>query len=276
MQELAELSQSAAKAYGNFKNNQTKKEASRIWAEEIANAEDPKQIELAKGYQDQEKEQAKLESQVDSAVSTNLVAQKEPTATDSARAGRVRQSAGLYSTVRANARAYAAMDSYGPAFDSYVKRFNQREVEKGRMPVEPGSPQWQALRSDFDQKWGEQSGMSMANPGFSAAYVYPKLRQEMGRRTEQYTRAWNVGHADRQTDIQLQQLTSKQISLAEFVKRQKGLTRADGVSLKTNNDVWSTLEQAKLTPDQLAGMDGGQNPITKQDLKPPSLPSIDD
>ena len=91
MQELAELSQSAAKAYGNFKNNQTKKEASRIWAEEIANAEDPKQIELAKGYQDQEKEQAKLESQVDSAVSTNLVAQKEPTATDSARAGRVRQ-----------------------------------------------------------------------------------------------------------------------------------------------------------------------------------------
>ena len=45
------------------------------------------------------------------------------------------------------------------------------------------------------------------------------------------------------------------------------MTRADGVSLKTNNDVWATLEQAKLTPDQLAGMDGGQNPITKQDLK---------
>ena len=43
------------------------------------------------------------------------------------------------STVAANARAYAAMDSYGPAFQNYLTKFNQSEVKAERQPVKPGS-----------------------------------------------------------------------------------------------------------------------------------------
>ena len=110
--------------------------------------------------------------------------------------------------------------------------------------------------------------MSSANPGFSAAYVYPKLRQEMGRRTEQYTKVWNVGHADRQTEKDLFELVNNgTMSLDQFFSSQRGLTRGDGVSLKTNDDVWRTLGNAKLTVGQLNAMGDGNNPATNQSIK---------
>ena len=267
LQDLASLSKTASETFVNYSRQQTKKEASAVWAEAIANFESP-EIELeGENYKKQEQEQAQLEQNVNTTVGNNLQKIEEPTAEDAARAGRVRESSGLMSTVAANARAYAAMDSYGPAFQNYLTKFNQSEVKAERQPVEPGSQQWLALRDEFNRKWSQATGLSSANPGFSAAYVYPKLRQEMGRRTEQYTKVWNVGHADRQTEKDLFELVNNGMNLEQFWASQRGLTRGDGVSLKTNDDVWRTLGNANLTFSQLSAMSDGKNPATNQSIK---------
>jgi len=267
LNELGDLSKKAAATYVNYKNQQTKKEAAAVWAENIANFEAPEIQAAGAAYKEQEKAQANLETKVNTTVSGNVQKIKEPTADDSARAGRVRESTGLMSTVAANARAYAAMDSYGPAFQNFLTKTNQQRVSNGLQPIKPGSAEWGGLRDDFNKKWADKTGMSIANPGFTAAYVYPKLRQEMGRRTEQYTKVWNVGHADRQTEKDLFALLNDGMTLDQFWKSQRGLTRGDGVSLKTNDDVWRTLGNAKLMPGQLASMADGKNPSTGQSIK---------
>ena len=109
--------------------------------------------------------------------------------------------------------------------------------------------------------------MSLANPGFTARYVYPSLRRELGRRNETYTRQWNVGHADRTTETDIARLTRGEISLQQYWNTQRGLTRGDGVSLRTNEDIWGTLSRAQLSTSQLNSLTGGINPSTGQDLK---------
>lgn len=267
LKQLGELSQKAAKTFKEVSNSQTKKKAAEVWAEAYNNYEAPEQIALGKEYADAEKEQSSLETKVNTTVSGNVQKIKEPTAEDSARAGRVRETTGIYSTVAANARAYAAMDSYGPAYQSYLTRVNQQRVANGLQPLQPGSAEMRTMRDEFNSKWADQTGMSMANPGFSARYVYPTLRKEMGRRNEQYTKIWNVGHADRTTEKTLFELGQGKINLQQFWEIQRGLTRGDGVSLKTNEDIWGTLARAQLTTTQLTNMKGGVNPSTGQSLK---------
>ena len=57
------------------------------------------------------------------------------------------------------------------------------------------------------------------------------------------------------------------MSIEQFFSSQRGLTRGDGVSLKTNDDVWRTLGNAKLTVGQLNAMGDGNNPATNQSIK---------
>lgn len=260
-QDLMKFSQSAVKEVTKIKNEQTKQEAANVWAEAYNNYEAPEQVALAEEYGQQEQQQNERVTDVETTLSTNLNKKKEVTVQDSADAAKIRKRTGLMEVVAANARAEAAMESYKPALDNYVSRVNAARAERGEPMIEPGAD-YNMVKTDFDRKWSDKTGMSMANPGYTAKYVYPKLRREAAASLETYTKGFNIQQAAITTEDDLQRLQDGELSVNDFFTAQRGLTGRDGKTLKNNSDVWQTLSQADLPPEVLSKLGSETNPTT--------------
>ena len=273
-EDIMKFSSTAVKEVAKIKRQQTKDEASAVWAEAYNNFESPTQKELSSLYTAAEESQVESKSDIDKALTANLQAKGDKiTPMDSADAGKVRTRTGLMGVVQANARAQASMDSYGPAFKTFLQRANAgRAKQKGKVnekgelldgsPVQPGS-QFRNTLTEFNKLWADKTGMAMANPGYTAKYVYPKLRREAAQLEEEYTKSWNVQHADIQLEKNLLELRQTK-DLNKFFTAQKGLTTRDGVSLQTNSDVYSILAQAQFSSKELTDFGDSINPVTNK------------
>ena len=265
LQALAKFSQTAVKEVTRMKNEQVKKEASEIWADAFNNFEEPSAKEI-KPYEQQEKAANETDTDIDVALSKNLQKKQEKgtlTPTDSADAAKVRQATGWRGVVAANARAEAATQSYGPALSTFIDRENQKRIKAGEETIKPGT-EYNRYKRDFDLKWSEQTGMSMANAGYTAKHVYPTLRREAASQSDTYTRQFNRQQAAITTEKDLQRLKDGEIDIATFFVTQKGLTTGDGKTLKSNEDVWATLASAKFSPEKLEELGRQGNPVTNK------------
>ena len=273
-EDIMKFSSTAVKEVAKIKRQQTKDEASAEWAEAYNNFEAPTQKELSSLYTAAEESQAEAKGDIDKTLTANLQAKGDKiTPMDSADAGKVRTRTGLMGVVRANARAQASMDSYGPAFKTFLQKANAgRAEQKGKVnekgelldgsPVQPGS-QFRNTLTEFNKLWADKTGMAMANPGYTAKYVYPKLRREAAQLEEEYTKSWNVQHADIQLEKNLLELRQTK-DLNKFFTAQKGLTTRDGETLQTNTYIYSILAQAQFSSEELTDFGDSINPVTNK------------
>ena len=260
-EDIMKFSQTAVKQANEMKNQQTKQEAAAVWAEAYNNFEAPDQKELADSYTKLEKEAVDASTDVETTLSKNLNKKEVVTVEDSARAAKVRKRTGLMGVVQANAQASAAMESYGPALQTWMSKANAKKAEQGGGMIEPGE-EYNRVKGEFDRLWAEKTGMAMANPAYTAKNVYPKLRREAASQADTYTRSFNVQEAAITTESNLQKLQDGNMSVNDFFISQKGLVGRDGKTLRNNSDVWSTLAQANLGPDKLSTLGTETNPAT--------------
>jgi hypothetical protein len=260
-EDIMKFSQTAVKQANEMKNQQTKQEAAAVWAEAYNNFEAPDQKELANSYTKLEKEAVDASTDVETTLSKNLNKKEVVTVEDSARAAKVRKRTGLMGVVQANAQASAAMESYGPALQTWMSKANAKKAEQGGGMIEPGE-EYNRVKGEFDRLWAEKTGMAMANPAYTAKNVYPKLRREAASQADTYTRSFNVQEAAITTESNLQKLQDGNMSVNDFFISQKGLVGRDGKTLRNNSDVWSTLAQANLSPDKLSTLGTETNPAT--------------
>jgi hypothetical protein len=250
MKGLMDLSEKASKTYLNYQNQKTKKKLSEIWAVNFNAPVNIDEEKLAADYTAEEDAQAEVSQEVGEKLSENLNKKEEPTVQDIADAGRIRKYSGLEGVVAANARAEAAMQSYGPALAKFL----------GKVQPEPGA-KTEATIAEFNARWSDATGMSAANPGYTAKHVYPALRREAAAENDAYTRGWNVAEASKQKDILLQGLSTGDVTLDSYFVQMKGLTRADGKTLMNNDDVWASLK-GKFDTDQLTQMGSATFAVT--------------
>jgi hypothetical protein len=260
-EDIMKFSQTAVKQVNEMKNQQTKDEAAAVWAEAYNNFEAPDQKELADSYTKLEKEAVDASTDVETTLSKNLNKKEVVTVEDSARAAKVRKRTGLMGVVQANAQASAAMESYGPALQTWMSKANAKKAEQGGGMIEPGE-EYNRVKGEFDQRWADKTGMAMANPAYTAKNVYPKLRREAASQADTYTRSFNVQEAAITTESNLQRLQDGNMSVNDFFISQKGLVGRDGKTLRNNSDVWGTLAQANLSPDKLSTLGTETNPAT--------------
>ena len=239
MKGLMKLSSKATETYVKYQNQRTKQKLSEIWATAFQEGPNVDEEALYADYEADEKDQAETAQVVGEGLSQNLNKKEEPTTQDIADAGRLRKYSGLEAVVAANARSAAAMQSYAPALSKWL----------AKVQPEPGAATNLAI-GEFNKRWSDATGMSQANPGYTAKYVYPTLRREAAAENEAYTRGWNAAESAKQKDILLQGLSTGQISLSSYFTQMKGLVKADGKTLMNNDDVWSSL-RGKFTTDQL-------------------------
>ena len=265
-EDIMQFSQSAVKLYTEVKNEQTKREASEIWAEGYNNPDSPEEIKLTADYNKAEKAAEASQADVNKALSTNLQkkqASNNLTAQDSADAAKVRQYTGWRAIVYANGQADAASESWGPAFDNYLRKTNAQRAANGLPPVAPGS-EFNQVRTEFNQKWSAQSGMALANPGYTAKNIMPKLRKAGAQASEAYTRTWNRQEAATQTAANLIALQDGTMTMGEFSIAQKGLTTSNGKDLMTNDDVLRTIANANFDVPTIQRLSKDTNPATKR------------
>ena len=260
-EDIMKFSKTAVKEVAKMKNQQTKDEASAVWAEAYNNFEAPDQKELAESYSKLEKEAVDASTDVETTLSKNLNNKEEVTVEDSARAAKVRKRTGLMGVVAANARAEAAMESYGPALQTWMTKANAKKAEQGGGMIEPGD-EYNRVKGEFDRAWSNQTGMAMANPGYTAKNVYPRLRREAASQADTYTKSFNIQEAAVTTEGNLQRLQDGNMSVNDFFISQKGLVGSDGKTLRNNANVWSTLGQANLEPAVLTNLGSETNPAT--------------
>ena len=259
--DIMKFSATAVKEANKMKNQRTKDEASAVWAEAYNNFEAPDQKELADSYSKLEKEAVDASTDVETTLSKNLNNKEVVTVEDSARAAKVRKRTGLMGVVAANARAEAAMESYGPALQTWMTKANAKKAEQGGGMIEPGE-EYNRVKGEFDRAWSNQTGMAMANPAYTAKNVYPRLRREAASQADTYTKSFNIQEAAVTTEGNLQKLQDGNMSVNDFFISQKGLVGRDGKTLRNNSDVWSTLAQANLGPDKLSTLGTETNPAT--------------
>ena len=262
-EDIMKFSATAVKEVSKMKNQQTKDEASAVWAEAYNNYEAPSQKELADSYTKLQKEAVDASTDVETTLSKNLNNKEEVTVQDSDRAAKLRKRTGLMGVVAANARAEAAMESYGPALQTWMAKANAKKAEQGGGMIEPGD-EYNRVKGEFDRLWADKTGMAMANPGYTAKNVYPRLRREAASQLDTYTRGFNIQEAAITTEGNLQKLVDGEMGLNEFFIAQKGLVGRDGKTLRNNGDVYSTLSQANLPNKVLSDLAKEINPVTKK------------
>ena len=263
-EDLMKFSNAAVTKYGEFKRQEKKQEASKIWAEAYNNADSPEEIKLAEEYQKTVDAQTSAETAIDTSLATNLQKkQKNNTLTvqDSADAAKVQQLTGWRGVVAANARSEASMESYKPALESYINRTNAARRERGLPMLKPGA-ELDRLKQDFNQKWSEQTGMAMANPGYTAKHVYPRLRRESASATDTYTRQFNRQNSAEQSNLNAIALTNGDIEVSDYFNREMSLTTGDGKTLKTREDVFGQLASLKLDVATTTRLGDQTNPTT--------------
>ena len=251
-EDIMKFSATAVKEVSKMKNQQTKDEASAVWAEAYNNFEAPDQKELADAYAKLEKEAVDVSTDVAETLSTNLNNKEEVTVQDSVRAAKIRKRTGLMGIVQANARAEAAMESYGPALETWMNKAN---AKKGSM-IEPSSDEYNRVKSEFDRAWSDKTGMSMANPGYTARNVYPRLRREAASQLDTYSRNFNRQESANTLLSATAELASNNMSLENFFKISSGLTTGDGKTMRTAADAWSTVANANFEPAVLTRLAG--------------------
>ena len=264
IESLVKFSNTAIKETTKLKNQAVKKEAAEIWAESFNNFKEPSQESLSDFYTDEERKANETDTDVEIAVSNNLQKKDKSgtlTTRDSADGAKVRNSTGWRGVIAANAKAEAALESYGPAFETWLANVNKKRLEAGQPTVQPGAD-YQRVRDVFNRNWSEQTGMGLANPGYTAKNVYPRLRREAAQQTESYTRQFNRQEAALTTEKDLQRLQDGDISVSDFFATQRGLTTGDGKTLKSNEDVWNALSSAQLSVDKLSELGSSTNPVT--------------
>jgi hypothetical protein len=239
---LASLSQKAANTFTAYKNEKTKERLSELWSTAFIEGGNVNEEQLYADYDADEKDQAETTQVIGEGLSQNLNKKEEPTTQEIADAGKIRKYSGIEAVVVANAKAEAAMQSYGPALSRWL----------AKTQPEPGAGTDLAVQ-EFNKRWSAATGMSQANPGYTAKRVYPTLRREAAAETEAYTRGWNAAESAKQRDVLTQGLSDGTISLSSYFKQVKGLTKADGKTLMNNDDVWSSL-RGKFTPSQLSAI----------------------
>ena len=242
LQSLAQFSGKAFETYTQISNQNLKSRLAEVWAENFNNTEPPD----IKEYEADEAEAKSTQQKMGEGMSETLNSRKDPTAEEIANAGKMRNYTGLEAVVAHNARAKAAMDSYSTALENWIQKPQFRGIEPG--------PQYQAVVNEFNRLWSDQTGLSAANPQFSAKYIYPELRKKANRQQEQFTRQWNVRHADEQLQVLTQQIENEEITLSSFFKQQTGLTKSDGKTLRTYEDGWAALSRANFTTDELTNL----------------------
>tara|TARA_B100000530_G_scaffold77341_1_gene46376 strand:- start:6361 stop:8727 length:2367 start_codon:yes stop_codon:yes gene_type:complete len=239
---LSELSVKAFETFVNYKNQKTKERMSQVWADAFVEGADINEDKLYADYNTDEQAQSETAQVVGEGLSQNLNKMEEPTATDIADATKLRKYTGLEATVAMNARAEAAMSSYGPALSKWL----------GKVQPEPGAGMGLAI-NEFNRRWADATGLSQANPGYTAKRIYPTLRREAAAEAEVYTRGFNAAESAKTRDLLTQQLADNEITLDSYFKQVKGLTKSDGKTLMNNDDIWSSLN-GKFTTTQLTQM----------------------
>jgi hypothetical protein len=240
LQSLAQFSGKAFETYVNISNQNLKNRLAEVWAENFNQTEQPD----IKEYEADEAEAESTQQKMGEGMSETLNSRKDPTAEEIANAGKMRNYTGLEAIVAHNARAKAAMDSYPTALENWLAKPQFSNLEPG--------PQYQAAVNEFNRLWADQTGLAAANPQFSAKYIYPELRKRALQQKEQFTRQWNVRHADEQLQVLTQQVKNGKLPLSSFFKQQAGLTKSDGKTLRTHEDGWAALSRANLTTDELS------------------------
>jgi hypothetical protein len=242
LQGLAELSTKAADKFVEYKNQKTKEKLSQVWADAFVEGNDIDEEKLYADYNSDEQAQSETAQVVGEGLSQNLNKMKDPSARDIADATKLRKYTGLEATVALNAKAEAAMQSYGPALSKWL----------GKVQPDPGAGLGLAI-NEFNRRWADATGLSQANPGYTAKRVYPTLRREAAGEAEAYTRGYNAAESAKTRDMLTQQLADGEIGMDSYFKQAKGLTKGDGKTLMNNDDVWASLK-GKFTPDQLSAM----------------------
>ena len=246
MKKLAEFSDKAAEKYTEYRNVKMKERLSEVWAENFNAPVNIDEDQLAAEYTADEQDQAETAQVVGEGLAQNLTKIEEPTVQDIADAGRIRKYSGLEGVVAANARSAAAMESYGPALASFL----------GKVQPEPGES-LQRTVNEFNKRWAAATGLSGANPGFTAKHVYPTLRREAAAEEDSYTRGWNAAESAKTRDLLQQGLATGDVTLTSYFEQARGLVKADGKTLMTNDDIWNSLN-GRFTPAQLTKM-GAEN-----------------
>jgi hypothetical protein len=239
LQSLAQFSGKAFETYTKISNQNLKNRLAEVWAENFNQTEPPD----IKEYEADEAEAKSTQQKMGEGMSETLNSRKDPTAEEIANAGKMRNYTGLEAIVAHNARAKAAMDSYSTALENWLAKPQFSNLEPG--------PQYQAAVNEFNRLWSDQTGLAAANPQFSAKYIYPTLRKQALQQKEQFTRQWNVRHADEQLQVLTQQVETGELTLSSFFKQQTGLTKSDGKTLRTYEDGWAALSRANFTTDEL-------------------------
>jgi hypothetical protein len=239
LQSLAQFSGKAFETYVNISNQNLKNRLAEVWAENFNQTEPPD----IKEYEADEAEAKSTQQKMGEGMSETLNNRKDPTAEEIANAGKMRNYTGLEAIVAHNARAKAAMDSYPTALENWLAKPQFSNLEPG--------PQYQAAVNEFNRLWADQTGLAAANPQFSAKYIYPTLRKQALQQKEQFTRQWNVRHADEQLQVLTQQVESGELTLSSFFQQQTGLTKSDGKTLRTYEDGWAALSRSNFTTDEL-------------------------
>ena len=239
LQSLAQISTKAYETYVNISNQNLKNRLAEVWAENFNQTEPPD----IKEYEADEAEAKSTQQKMGEGMSETLNSRKDPTAEEIANAGKMRNYTGLEAIVAHNARAKAAMDSYPTALENWLSKPQFSNLEPGT--------QYQAAVNEFNRLWADQTGLAAANPQFSAKYIYPELRKRALQQKEQFTRQWNVRHADEQLQVLTQQVETGELTLSSFFKQQTGLTKSDGKTLRTYEDGWAALSRTNFTTDEL-------------------------
>ena len=242
LQSLAQFSGKAFETYTKISNQNLKSRLAEVWAENFNN---PEAIDI-QPYEADEAEAKSTQQKMGEGMSKALNSKKDPTVEEIANAGKMRNYTGLEAVVAHNARAKAAMDSYPTALENWLNKPQFRDIEPG--------PQYQAVVNEFNRLWADQTGLSAANPQFSAKYIYPELRKRAVQQQDQFTRQWNARHADEQDQILSQQLMDGEITLSSYFTQQAGLTRSDGKTLRGNEDAWAALSKMNLSTDKLVAL----------------------
>ena len=244
LEDIIGMSQNALKMGGEIYVKQREEKAANIWAENFSKPIELDEAKLYAEYEADEVNVAKTQQAVGVGISESLNNRATPpSAEDIADTGKIRNSMSMESVVAANAKSAAAMESYGPALETWLNKTNPT----------PGA-ETQAYVAEFNRRWSQQTGLSGANAQFTAKYVYPTLRKTAGGIVESKTRGWNAQNSAEQSDILVQDLALGTIGLDSFFIQQKGLTKSNGKDLRTNDDAWATLTKANLSTDQLASL----------------------
>ena len=252
LENLAELSSEAAKKFDKFRQERLDQKMSEIWATNFIEGADIDEEKLYAEYDSDEQAQTETAQVVGEGVAENLNKIDNPSTQQVAAAARLRKYGNLESIVAANAKAAAAMDSYGPALAKFLNK----------VQPEPGEATERTI-TEFNERWAQATGMAGANPGFTAKHVYPKLRREAAAENDVYTRGWNAAESAKTRDMLQQGLANGDITLSSYFTQARGLTKADGKTLMNNDDIWNSLN-GRFTPAQLSRMGAENFAVTGQ------------